>query len=485
MEILLVDDEQQSRQYLAGFLENDLGHTVIQCGDGREALKEFVRAPVPMVLSDIRMPGLDGIKLLEKIKALPEGRTVDFVLLTGYGSMDTAIKALRAGAYDYLLKPTKLFEVEAVVARIAEHQALIRENYELTHEFDSRLAEATRETESELKELKQLVASTMGAGNLCFVSEAMKNIVSIAEKLHDARTVPVIIEGETGTGKEVVAKLIHFGGERPGSAPFIPINCSAISANLFETELFGYEAGAFSGAGKRGQKGKFELAQGGTIFLDEIGDVPLAFQPKLLRVLQERDFYRVGGVRKRSLDVQIICATNRDLVQMVKRGEFREDLFYRLNTGRIVIPPLRERKEDIVPLATMFLEQFASQKKKHFRRFTSDALELIKSYPWPGNVRQLQNAIERIVLLDDGTEITAGHLAFLTSDNQRTAPVPVPRQGEDSITIALPDDGIPLRDIEERVVRRVLEKLDGNKSRTARYLEIAYNTLRSKLKEMK
>ena len=212
--------------------------------------------------------------------------------------------------------------------------------------------------------------------------------------------------------------------------------------------------------------------------------MPLEFQPKLLRVLQEREFYRVGGLRKITLDVQVICATNRDLVQMVKRSAFREDLFYRLNTGRIVIPPLRERKDDIVSLAKMFLEQYAAQKRRGFRRFTPSALQLMTDYAWPGNVRQLQNAIERIVLLHDGDEITAGQFSFLTSESDHPAPAPAPSSDSDSITIELPDSGIPLREIEERVVRRVLAKFDGNKSRTARYLEIAYNTLRSKLKEM-
>ncbi len=483
MRILFVDDELSSRELLADFLKKKLGHQVTQCSSGAEAFRSFRDNAFPMVLSDIRMPGMDGIELLEKIKSLPEGKTADVVLLTGYGNMGTAIKALRAGAYDYLLKPTKLLEVEAVVARIAEHQALIRENYVLTNQFDQKIAEATRETQSELRELKKTIAQIMGVGKICIVSDAMKHVLSIAERLHEDRAVPVLIEGETGTGKEVIAKLIHFGRKEVTTSPFICINCSAISPTLFETELFGYEAGAFSGAKSSGQKGKLELAQGGTLFLDEIGDVPLEMQPKLLRVLQEHEFYRVGGLKKIKLDVHIVCATNRDLVRMIKDKSFREDLYYRLNTGSIYIPPLRERREDIVPLAKMFLEDYTSLKKRHLQFFSDDALKLLINYGWPGNVRQLQNAIERVVLLHDGNELDPGHFAFLTSTNKEACLPPASPDTGNTITIELPSKkkNFPLSEIESIVVRKVLSVFDGNKSQAARYLQIAYNTLRSKL----
>jgi transcriptional regulator with PAS, ATPase and Fis domain len=309
----------------------------------------------------------------------------------------------------------------------------------------------------------------------------MRRIREMAEKLHQDRSLPVLIEGETGTGKEVVARMVHYG-KGDVTTPFISINCTAIPATLFETELFGYEEGAFTDARKKGSIGKFELAQGGTIFLDEIGDLPLEIQPKLLRVLEERAFYRVGGLKKIKLDIRVICATNQNLLQKVREGQFREDLFYRLNVGYIQIPPLRERKEAIAPMAQMFLLQYAEKKNRRFRFLHKDAVPLLENYPWPGNIRELQNTIERVVLLYDDIEVRPDYIRFLTGDDN----VFPGMQAETSLlepgNIKLPPDKLDLKVLEEEIVKKTLLKFNGNKTKTAEYLGLTRSALRSKLR---
>jgi len=480
MRILYADDEPHGRKVISSFLESNLGHQVTQCDTGQQALELFNNNPFPFVLSDIRMPLINGIELLKKLKATPAGKTADIVLITAFGDMETAIAALREDAYDYLNKPVDLEELGAVVNRIAEHQSLIKENYELTHRFEEKVAEATRETKSQLETLQNAYAEIIGIGRIGVFSDRMRGVISMARKLQEDRMLPVLIEGETGTGKEIVARLIHHG-KNGAATPFVPINCSAISPNLFESELFGYEGGAFTGAKQKGQIGKFELARGGTIFFDEIGDMPLEMQPKLLRVLQEREFYRVGGLKKINLDARIICASNRDLENLVESGQFRRDLFYRLNIGRIFIPPLRQRKDDIEPLARMFLEQFAAQRNRKFTTISKEAIGIMENYPWPGNVRELQNTIERVVLIHDQAELTPHHLKFLTSGENDGYETQSLRADTDSVLISLPTGGFDLEKAEVEVIRKVLSMFNGNKTHTASYLGITRSTLRSKI----
>ncbi len=482
MQILLVDDEIVGRKSLAKYLERHLGHDVIQCDSGQAALKHFEEGCFPLVLTDIRMPGLDGIELLKKLKELPQGRTADIVMITQHGEMKTVLAALRAGAYDYLTKPIDLEELAAVVNRIVEHQTLIKENFELTHHFEKKVAEATHATKTQLEKLQCAYAEIVGIGRVGVFSAAMRQVVSMAQTLHGDRMVPVLIEGETGTGKEIIARMIHYGAERTVT-PFVAINCSAFPPHLFESELFGYEAGAFTGAKRKGQIGKFELAQGGTIFLDEIGDMPLELQPKLLRVLQEREFYRVGGVKKIELDIRVICASNREMAKLMEEGVFRKDLFYRFDIGRIQIPPLRERKEEIEPLAQMFLELFAEQKKRQFNFIHKAAVKILKNHSWPGNVRQLQNTIERVVLNYDETELRPEHLNFLRGDDGNTLTTRHSEREPDSITVNIFPDGMDLKAVEEEIVQAVLAKFNGNKTRTAAYFGISRNSLRRKLKK--
>ncbi len=481
MRILIVDDEVIGRKYLANYIKHQLGHEVADCGTASEALELFQREPFPMVLSDIKMPGTTGVELLQKLKSLPEGRLTDVVLVTGYGDMSTAIQALRHKAYDYLLKPIKLEELEAVVSHVAERQSLLRENRELAFNFENKVAEATRETRKRLESIQKAYAEVVGIGRIGIFSDSMRTVFSMAERFHQDRTVPVLIEGETGTGKEIVARLVHFGkGEV--TTPFVSVNCSALTPTLFESELFGYEGGAFSGSKKTGQKGKLELAHGGTLFLDEIGDMPLDLQPKLLRVLEEREFYRVGGVIKVRIDVRIICATNRDLESMVENRTFRRDLFYRLNLGRIVIPPLRRRKEAIGPLALMFLNSFAEQKRKRLRGIDPQALDILKDHSWPGNVRELENAIERVALLYDDTEIRPEHLSFLNSREESQALLDPQGSLLQPGSLVLPEEALDLKAIEAEIVRKTLKKFDENKSQAARYLGLSRGEFYTRLK---
>lgn len=321
----------------------------------------------------------------------------------------------------------------------------------------------------------------MGIGKIGIFSDTMRSIVDMAEKFHHDRTIPVLIEGETGTGKEIIARLVHHGhGEE--TTPFISLNCSAIAPGLFESELFGYEGGAFSGSKTNGMMGKLEHASGGTLFLDEIGDLPLELQPKLLRVIQEREIYRVGGLKNIKLDVRIICATNRTMDTIVNNGLFRRDLYYRLNTGKIYIPPLQQRREEIAPLAQMFLEQYAEQKKRRFRLIQKKAIQILENHEWPGNVRELENAIERVVLLYDSVEITAHHLQFLNLDDDSE------KESNDSngstLSLYLPPDSYSLESGEAEIIKKALSMFKGNKTRTAAYLRISLSTLKRKINKI-
>jgi two-component system, NtrC family, response regulator AtoC len=487
MRILLIDDEELSLKAIAGFLTHQLGHDVTECMDSSEALKLYKSEPFPLVISDIRMPGIDGIELSRFIKQLPESIFTDIILITGYGNMDSAIQALRAGAYDFLLKPIDVEELASIVARVEEHLSLLKENRDLKFKFEREVNQATSLMLEKYERIKSAYSKIVGIGNIGFFSAKMREIRELAEKLHHDRDLPVLIEGETGCGKEVVARLIHYG-KGDVTTPFVSINCTAIPANLFETELFGYEEGAFTDAKKKGTIGKFELAQGGTLFLDEIGDLPLEIQPKLLRVLEERAVYRVGGLKKIELNIRIICATNQNLMNKVKEGRFREDLFYRLNVGYIQVPPLRERTEAIAPLAQLFLSQFAEKKNRRFRFIHRDAVDILESHQWPGNIRELQNTIERVVLLYDDLEVRPENLRFLVENNKGKGINEYgARQSGDFLLLPgkfrLPPDKLDLKALEEEIVKLTLEKFNGNKTRTAEFLGLTRSALRSKLKE--
>ncbi len=484
MKILVVDDDQESRHYLARFMRH-LGHQVVEKNGGKAALAELnVTGPYPLILSDIYMPDMDGFQLLDTIKnsIQPEPAVV---LFTGEGDLDTARKALKAGAHDYLIKPVDLNELEVIIDHAAEYQSLRIENESLNQRFDEELNAATSEVKRELESLRKRLAAEMNQDELVFSSVQMQKVLQQARLYHKDRNIPVLIEGETGVGKEVIARLIHFGDD-VSSRPFIGINCAAVSPGIFESELFGYEGGSYTGASSKGQKGKIDLAQGGTLFLDELGDMQPNMQAKLLRVLQEKQYYRVGGLKKIQMDARLICATNADLNSKVEEGIFRRDLYYRLNVGRILVPPLREHKEDILPLSLMFLEQFSRQKRKRFKIITADAQEILTGYSWPGNIRELRNEIELAVLLYDNIELRPEHLRIDADTKIKCSPVKPSAESSEGAenhfvigecSIHLPTESFNLEDFINTVVSQAVLMHDGNKTAAARYLGISRRSL--------
>lgn len=483
MNILLVEDDHDGRIQMGNFLR-ELGHFVVECENGHEALKAFGRG-FQMVLSDIKMPRMSGIELLRKMSSLPGGQDVDIVLFTGHADMESAIEALRAGAYDYLLKPINVKELAVVTERVAEHQALSRENRILTERFEDQVKAATEEAERELSRLKEAYARTVGLGQTGIFSDIMRDIFRQADKFYTDRSIPVLIQGETGTGKEVIARHIHFGNIQ-SMPPFVDINCAALNPSIFESELFGYEAGSFTGGLPKGQKGKLDIAVGGTIFFDEIAELPIDLQAKLLRVIQEKEFYRVGGLRKIKTNVRIICATNVDIQASVEQGTFRKDLYYRLNVGHLVIPPLRERTEEILPLAGMFLNEFALKRGKRFRGINDQASKILLSYNWPGNVRELRNAMEWVAFMHDGVELKPSHLGVLKHSKinsllpeNNLPPVLDPEY------FSLPAEGLDMEGFFNKIVLRAMEMHNGNKTKTARYLGASKRSLDCRLVRLK
>lgn len=485
MNILIVDDSSASRKAAGWFLRNR-GHQVTECSSGAEALVQIAANDFPMVLSDIKMPGMSGLELLTAIKGLPGGWRTDVVLFTGYGDMPTAIQALRAGAYDYILKPIDAQELAATANRIAEHQALLRENKYLAENMENEIKAATAEKNMELIRVKQLVSESF-FGQIGVFSEKMRAIMELANKYHNDRSLPVMIEGETGTGKEIIARIIHWGDNQrtADTGPFVDINCAAISPSLFESELFGYEAGAYTGGQNRGQKGKLDIAAGGTLFLDEIAEMPTEMQVKLLRVIQEREYYRVGGLKKIVANARLVCATNVNLERYITEGKFRQDLYYRLQIGHIIVPPLRERREEIIPLANMFLLQSAKQRGRKFANISPAAAQLLNNYDWPGNVRELKNIIEYIVFMYDDTEVRPEHIEKIgkrtitySRDNNSEAKEP-------SFFVPFPPEGFSLQKYNDFIVRKVLDAHNGNQMAAANYLGVSLRTLVYRLSKMK
>lgn len=478
MRILVIDDEPMVRKSIANFLTFNMGHQVLVADNAKEALELYKRESFSLFISDIRMPGMDGIELIRQIKALPGGLFCDIVLITGHANLEYAMQAIRAGAYDLLKKPIDVEQLALVVERVMEHQALLRENYELTQNFDAQLQSACESIQDKLKNIQSAYAQLVGIGEVEMRSEAMKQLMQLSNRLHTNPEIPVLIQGETGVGKEVIARLIHYGDGDTGE-PFISLNCSAISEQLFESELFGYEGGSFTGSDKKGRIGKLEMANGGTLFLDEIGDMPLSLQPKLLKVLEQKEFYRVGGVKKITLNARIICATNSELSEAIAAGEFRRDLYYRINTTNLVIPPLRERVDDIIPLAQLFLQQSAISRKGTIKFLNRPAQEFLQSFPWPGNVRQLKNAMQRVDFMFEVSELTPSHFSFLDAavDGVKDAVPPL-------FSVTFPEDSLSLYEVQKDFVSHALKLFKGNKTHTAKYLGISINKLRRIIGEM-
>ena len=451
--ILIVDDEDKIRHILQIILEQR-GYLTDQAANGQEAFDKVQQYHYSMVITDLKMPVMDGLELVRRIKAMDPDYPV--VVLTAYGSIDSAVEAMREGALDYITKP---FEEEKIL---------------LTVNRSIRFSELVEEKRLHREQL----AETFDFENIVGESQQMLQILKQASMVAKAPATTVLLLGESGTGKELLARAIHFNSSR-ASKKFVPINCAAIPANLIESELFGHEKGAFTGADRQ-KPGKLEIANQGTVFLDEIGDMPLDAQTKLLRFLQEKEFERVGGTQAIKSDVRVIGATNQDLRTLVEEGTFREDLYYRIHVFPLHLPPLRERRSDILLLAAYFVKRFAQTMGLQAPAITPEAEAMLAKYRWPGNIRELQNAIERAVILSADGVIKAQHLSFLIQRPGEAIPAEVPGQA-----YSLPDSGVDLESFELDLVRQALERAGSNQTEAARLLGLSRGKFRILYKRLK
>lgn len=445
--VLVVDDDQAHRTMLHTLLTG-WGYEVSEAGDGADAVQMVRERPFDLILMDIRMISVSGLEALNEIKAY--NPAIPVIMMTAYSSVETAVEALKNGAYDYLTKPLDFDELRLTMGRAMDH--------------------------SQLKEEMRLLRETLGnhfdRQNIIGRSNPMVRLLETVGQVAPSEAT-VLITGESGTGKDLIAGAIHFNSARKDS-PFVKMNCAAVTETLLESELFGHEKGAFTGAHRR-KEGKFRQADGGTLFLDEVSEMSLSMQAKLLRVLQDREITRVGGEQVLKVDVRLIAATNKDLISAMEAGRFREDLYYRLNVVTLHVPPLRERREDVPLLAQHFLKLFAEKNRKPVKGFTPQGMDRLIKYSWPGNVRELMNAVERGVVLCRSEYLNEGDLPMVIDAEASTGNA-VPSDK------FLPED-VPLDEVEKSTILRTLESSGGNKSEAARRLGITRRTLHKKLKK--
>jgi Nif-specific regulatory protein len=447
--ILVADDHDSLRRGIVRALA-DAGHEVDESPNGTAAIERLQESQYDVVLSDLRMGGSDGMDVLRTARALQP--TTAVILMTAFGTVHTAVEAMKIGAFDYVQKPFEIEEMEVKIEKALEHRRL---RYEI---------EYLRHTQQDIYEFDKIVGA----------SGALQSVLGIVRKVAKSNST-VLIRGETGTGKELIAGAIHHNSHRSGRN-FVKVNCAALQENLLESELFGHEKGAFTGADKQ-RIGRFEQADGGTLFLDEVGDMSPNTQAKILRVLQEHEFERLGGTRTLRVDVRVVTATNRNLAGMVAAGLFREDLYYRLNVVSIDMPPLRERKDDIAALATSFLRRFAGELKKKVEGIQPDAQKLLMRYNWPGNIRELENAIERAVLRAESPYVTAGDLSLGELSTTSTP-------GDLSPAIKIPPTGIPLEEIERQALVEALRMSNWVQKDAAELLSISPRVMNYKIKTL-
>jgi len=445
--ILVVDDDDAHRTMLKTLI-GGWGYAISQANDGSVAIEMAAQQPFDLILMDIRMLKVSGLEALEQIKQI--NPAIPVIIMTAYSSIDTAVEAIKKGAYDYLTKPLDFDRLKLIIERAMEHVSLKAENLKLKFEIDARF------------DRQRII------GNGPAMTALLETVSQVAPS-----EATVLITGQSGTGKELIAAAIHHNSPRR-KGPFIKINCAAISENLLESEMFGHEKGAFTGADRR-KEGRFVQAENGSLFLDEISEMPLGMQVKLLRVLQERELNRVGGEAVIRVDVRVIAATNRNLEEMVAAGDFREDLYYRLNVVELNVPPLAHRREDIPLLAQAFLESFSDKNQKQIKGFTPQAMDVLVRYDWPGNVRELMNAVERAVVLAREAYLDTGDL-----------PVKSQASGEAAAAACPPPfipENMPLEEVEKVSILQTLKAVGGNKSEAARRLGITRKTLHKKLKK--
>ena len=449
--VLVCDDEMLIRLWLVEHLA-EAGLQTEGLENAQELIAALEREPADLILLDLRLPDGDGMDVLERVKAIDP--TVPVIMMTAYGEVETAVAAVRAGAYHFLEKPMVLPELLSLIEKALESRRLRREVDRFRDGYRWQFADVT------------LVGRSAGLRRIADL------ITRVAAK---GAPVNVLVSGESGTGKGVIARAIHARGPRR-SHPFVSVNCTSVPEHLVESELFGHEAGAYTDA-KDVKRGLFEIADKGTVFLDEIGDMPKAMQSKLLHVLETHEFRRVGGVRSLEVDVHVITATNRTLEESVAKGEFREDLFYRLNVINIRIPPLRERPEDIAPLAAHFVDELCRELGLPQREIEPDGLSALERYAWPGNVRELRNVLERVLLLEDGDTISLAHLPAEIGGQGAAAAV------NHAPTFVLPASGVDLEALEREFLCQALERTAGNKTSAARLLGLSRDTMRYRLEK--
>ncbi len=437
--ILIVDDDIHMRSSVVEILRRRGGLEISSCSNGMEALQLFKEEKFDLVISDIKMPGMTGIDLLEKIRDI--NSDVPFIVMTAFGDVETAVKAMKMRAYDYIEKGASLLdELEIRVDRALEHKALINENSRLKKTLNQQFEYIGKA--SDMNDIRELINSVAPSRST------------------------VLITGESGTGKELIARSIHYLSDR-ADGPFIKVNCAALPEGLIESELFGHEKGAFTGAMKT-KAGKFELASGGTLLLDEIGEMPIGVQAKLLRVLQEKEVSKVGGDEPVNVDVRIVATTNRNLEEEIKNGEFREDLFYRINVFHIELPPLKERMEDVLLIAEHFIEKYNDENGFSVVGLSKEAEKSLLTYSWPGNIRELENSIERAVVLTKTGDINSSSL------NLKQGAI---KSGEGIVA------GMTVSEAERELILKTLDHCDGNRTKAAAMLDISIRTLRNKLNE--
>jgi DNA-binding NtrC family response regulator len=454
--ILIVEDEPKMLRLLELNLTEE-GYTTHTASDAETGLNTLRQEKIDLVVTDLKLPGMDGLEFLQAVKRADA--RIPVIVMTAYGTVETAVEAMKAGASDYVLKPFSLEEMKLIVRKELDVHDLREENRSL------------REALGKRYEFKNIVAR----------SGKMQEVLATVERVAPTNST-VLLGGESGAGKDLIARAIHQHSRR-ASGPFIKINCTAIPENLLESELFGYEKGAFTGA-VSSKPGKFELADKGTIFLDEIGDVPGTIQVKLLRVLQDRDFERLGGTKTLKVDVRVVAATNQDLRAALEQGTFREDLYYRLNVVPINIPPLREHKEDVPYLVDHFIERFVRESGKPIKGITPAAQKMLMEFHWPGNVRELENIIERAVALSAGDMLDVADIRLDLSPSRPGGADIAAFALSAGGTTAFPPPGVTLEQFEDEMIKEALHRAGGNKSQAARLLGLSRNALRYRLSKM-
>lgn len=448
--ILIVDDEKLLRWSLSENLTKE-GYTVLTAEKGQEGLNLFIEEQPDLVLLDIHLPDISGINVLESIKK--ENPNAIVIMITAFGDIETAVKTIKVGAYDFVEKPFNLDKLKILISKALETDALRKE----------------------VSQFRSQLSTRYGFSSVVGKSPEMMKVIDLVRKVVRSDATTILLQGESGTGKDLIAKVIHYESAR-APKPFMDINCTALPETLIESELFGYEKGAFTDA-KQMKKGLFELADGGTIFLDEIGDMRQSTQAKLLKIIENKTFKRIGGIKDISVDIRIVASTNKNLTEEVKKENFREDLYYRLKVIPVVLPPLRERPDDIVILARYFVNEFNREFKKNVKGLAKETEKAFLDYPWPGNVRELRNVIERAMILENDEHILPEHLPSEFFADVVSAPPAGSGQ------VMLPPSGLNIEDVERELIRQALEQTKWNQTRAAKLLKLTRDALRYRMQK--